>query len=89
MYEDGSGEESGEDILPARDLSSPAALRFIPVWSFLKKMLLEKGGGGARHLPDAPFGQGLVKASINVCIAVRLSADAGIRLMPVRRGEGC
>lgn len=50
---------------------------------------LAKGGGGTRHLTDAPFGQGLVKASINVSITVQLSADAGMRLMPVRRGEGC
>jgi len=52
-------------------------------------VLLEKGGGGTRHLTDTPFGQAVVKASISVCIAVQLSADAGTRLMPVRRGEGC
>lgn len=52
-------------------------------------VLLEEGGGGTRDLTDAVFGQGLVKASINVCITVQLRADAGMRLMPVRRGEGC
>lgn len=45
-------------------------------------VLLEKGGGGTRHFMDTPFGQGLVKASVSVCIAVELSADAGMRLMP-------
>lgn len=52
-------------------------------------VLLEKGGGGTRHLTDAAFGQGLAKASISVCIIVQLRADAGMRLMPGRMGEGC
>lgn len=35
-------------------------------------VLLEKGSGGTRHLSDAPFGQGLVKGSINACISSEL-----------------
>lgn len=52
-------------------------------------VLLEKGGGGTRHLTDAAFEQGLAKESISVCVTVQLRADAGMRLMPGRRGEGC
>lgn len=48
-------------------------------------VLLEKGGGGT----EAAVGQGSVKASINVCITVQLSADGGMRLMPAGGGEGC
>lgn len=50
-------------------------------------VLLQKGGGGTKHLTDAAFGQGLAKDRISVCITVQLRADAGMRLMPGRRGR--
>lgn len=50
-------------------------------------VLPEKGGGGTGHLTDAAFRRGLAKDSISVCVTVRLRADAGMRLMPGRRGR--
>lgn len=83
MHEDGSREESGGDILLARDLRNCSITIYASMVFSGDGVLLGKGGGGTRHLTDAPFGEGLLKAGINA----RISADAGTRLMPVRRGR--
>lgn len=90
LHEDGFREESGESIIPVRNGRSPAALCFIPVQSSLEVVCCWRREEVVRGISQMlPLGKAWRKTVLVSVSPVQLRADAGMRLMPGRRGEGC